>query len=60
MKRAQFVAAVLCALVAGGLMCTAVYHGQWMWAALCGLGFAVFVVLAFCAAVRIEIRKGGV
>lgn len=49
-RNVPFIASVLCIVVAASLMIAAVYHGQWLWALLCGLAFAVFVFAAFCAA----------
>lgn len=47
-----FWVAVLCVLASSGLALTAIYHGSWLWAAWCGLAFAVCVVAAFYVAVR--------
>jgi hypothetical protein len=57
MKRAQFVAAVLCAVVMAGLAVNAVYDGKWILAGFEALMFVGFTVAAFVAAVR-TIRAG--
>lgn len=59
MKRAQFVAAVLCALVCAGLAVNAVHDLRWAWFGFWAVAMLVCFGLAFWAAVR-AMPKGGV
>jgi hypothetical protein len=52
MKRAQFAAAVLCALVCAVLAVAAIHDGKWIAAGFAALGFVGFAVAAFVTAVR--------
>jgi hypothetical protein len=58
MKRAQFVAAVLCALLAAGCAIRAASNGDWPWFGLGAVAFVVCVVVAFIVAVRSALPMG--
>jgi hypothetical protein len=46
MKSAPFVAAIVFAIIAAGLMLAAVYHGAWLWVGIAGLALAALIVVA--------------